>query len=174
LTSRLADLKIYGPAGAGDPAPAPADPVKYTCELSAVLLDFRSDLLVVPWEEVNAAATAAENKPDSPPPTFATATATAQLLTDRREIVNDSSQGRFPSCTIDRSGAADPADIWNEDMDLAHGSRPGTPGMDSALRTPVSASATNIGQPVGQLRSRVPHGVPGETIEMISAPVARR
>jgi hypothetical protein len=26
----LADLKIWGPDGAGDPAPAAADPVKYT------------------------------------------------------------------------------------------------------------------------------------------------
>lgn len=26
----LADLKIFGPAGAGDPAPAPADPTRYT------------------------------------------------------------------------------------------------------------------------------------------------
>lgn len=51
---------------------------------------------VVPWEEVNAAATAAaQSKPESPPPTFATATATAALLTDRREVVNDTSQGTF-------------------------------------------------------------------------------
>ena len=40
--------------------------------------------------------------------------------------------------------------------------------------TPASTSAVNIGQPTGQLRTRIPHGMPGETIEMTSAPVARR
>jgi hypothetical protein len=78
----LADLKIWGPAGAGDPAPGPADPARYT---------------LVPWEEVNRAA-----KPESPPPTFQTATAiasNADRLTDRHEVVNDPSQGtsRSPS-----------------------------------------------------------------------------
>lgn len=51
------------------------------------------DSAVIPWEEVNAAATTAP-KPESPPPTFATATATASLLTDKREVINDSSQGK--------------------------------------------------------------------------------
>ena len=49
-----------------------------------------SELAVVPWEEVRGPA-AVQKKPDSPPPTFATATATN--LTDRHEVVNDSSQG---------------------------------------------------------------------------------
>ena len=39
LKMTLADLKIWGPAGAGDPAPAPADPVKYTCEYPLPLFE---------------------------------------------------------------------------------------------------------------------------------------
>ena len=114
----------------------------------------RNSCLVVPWEEVNHT----DVKPESPPPTFATATATASLLTDRREVINDTSQ-----------------DIWNEDMDFNNGSpsRPGTPAAESGLMTPTH-SAPSVGQPVGQLRTRIPHGQPGDTIEMISAPVARR
>lgn len=114
---------------------------------------------------------AADPKPATPPPTFASATATAQLLTDRREVINDSSQGKQSENYI-HVDPADLSDIWNEDFDLANGSRPGTPGAESGFMTP--ASGTHIGQPVGQLRNRTPHGAPGETIEMISAPVARR
>jgi hypothetical protein len=37
LKMTLAELKIWGPAGAGDPAPAPPDPTKYTRECSIFL-----------------------------------------------------------------------------------------------------------------------------------------
>jgi len=30
IENSLAELKIWGPAGAGDPAPAPGDPTRYT------------------------------------------------------------------------------------------------------------------------------------------------
>ena len=36
---RLADLKIFGPGGNGDPAPAVADPTRYTCEYSPAVQD---------------------------------------------------------------------------------------------------------------------------------------
>ncbi|GAA5958560.1 hypothetical protein JCM8115_002505 [Rhodotorula mucilaginosa] len=56
LRVALAELQIFGPAGAGDPAPAAADPVKYT---------------QVPWDEVKAADEAAAAKsaeaPTAPP-----------------------------------------------------------------------------------------------------------
>jgi hypothetical protein len=75
-------------------------------------------------------------------------------------------------------------DIWGEQDQLEAGSstRPGTPGAESGFMTPAhSASASGVqlhqqttGMPVGQIRTRVPHGVPGETIEMTSAPVSRR
>lgn len=44
LKVALAELQIFGPAGAGDPAPGPPDPAPYT---------------EVPWEEVKAAREAA-------------------------------------------------------------------------------------------------------------------
>jgi hypothetical protein len=95
----LADLKIYGPGGAGDPAPAPADPTRYTCESNGGIESGISSLtchLVVPWEEVNAAlAASSEERTESPPPTFATATASANALTDKRGIVNDTAQGEM-------------------------------------------------------------------------------
>ncbi|WWC99777.1 hypothetical protein V866_006682 [Kwoniella sp. B9012] len=80
LKMALADLKIWGPAGAGNPEPDPAEPVQYT---------------LVPWEEVKAAtAPASSSKPESPPPTFASATAVPNLM-DQRGVVNDSSQDVF-------------------------------------------------------------------------------
>ncbi|ORY33717.1 Mechanosensitive ion channel-domain-containing protein [Naematelia encephala] len=138
LKMTLADLKIWGPGGAGDPAPAPPDPTRYT---------------MVPWEEVNAAPEPA--KPESPPPTFATATATN--LTDRHEVINDSSQ-----------------DIWDEQDELAEGlrTRAGTPGVESALNTPSTGGYF----PVQQMRQRaaMQHGVTPDQIEMVSAAVNRR
>lgn len=100
----LHDLKIWGPAGAGDPAPAPADPVRYTSMLYSLIQAWViADLLVIPWEEVNAAATAAAaattpsgsapSKPESPPPTFHAATTAGVGLMDRRQVMNDTSAG---------------------------------------------------------------------------------
>ncbi|GFZ43630.1 hypothetical protein JCM24511_01350 [Saitozyma sp. JCM 24511] len=144
LKMTLMDLKIWGPAGAGDPAPPPPDPVQYT---------------LVPYEIASAAP-----KSESPPPTFQSATAighTATSLTDRHEIINDSTQ-----------------DIWDEQDELGNAStaapsRIGTPGLE----TPMSF---NVGTPlnsgsVNGPRQRVPtHTDTGEAIEMTSAPVARR
>lgn len=52
---------------------------------------------VVPWEEVNAAATTAaaeaSAKPESPPPTFHAATTAGVGLMDRRQVMNDTSAG---------------------------------------------------------------------------------
>ncbi|WWC86347.1 uncharacterized protein L201_001220 [Kwoniella dendrophila CBS 6074] len=91
----LAELQVWGPAGAGNPDPDAADPVQYT---------------LVPWEEVKAATA----KPESPPPTFASATALPHLM-DQRQVVNDTS-----------------ADIWDEGDELnaqsLAPSRAGTPG----------------------------------------------
>ncbi|GMK54215.1 hypothetical protein CspeluHIS016_0108010 [Cutaneotrichosporon spelunceum] len=52
----LADLQIWGPDDAGDPAPPAADPIRYT---------------QIPWEEVREAELNAER---SPPPSFSAAT----------------------------------------------------------------------------------------------------
>ncbi|GAA5862378.1 hypothetical protein JCM3774_002497 [Rhodotorula dairenensis] len=52
LRVALAELQIFGPDGAGDPAPAAADPVKYT---------------QIPWDEVKAADEAAAAKADATP-----------------------------------------------------------------------------------------------------------
>lgn len=95
----LADLKIWGPAGAGDPAPAAADPVKYTCKLTLTTnrQDTEADWIVVPYEDVLAAAEAAPAATagtNSPPPTFAAAT-TADGLMDSRNVVTDTSQGKL-------------------------------------------------------------------------------
>ncbi|WVF70531.1 hypothetical protein IAT40_005322 [Kwoniella sp. CBS 6097] len=76
LKMSLADLKIWGPAGAGNPSPDAADPTQYT---------------LVPWDEVKAAAAPAPAKSESPPPTFASATAMPSLM-DHRAVVNDPSQ----------------------------------------------------------------------------------
>ena len=104
---RLADLKIWGPAGAGDPAPAAADPVKYTCKLFPLHSSgHEADLKVVPYENIVAAEAATANAgPSSPPPTFAAAT-TADGLMDRRNVVTDTSQGtpyssHQPQCDSD-------------------------------------------------------------------------
>jgi hypothetical protein len=57
---------------------------------------------VVPWDEVNAAATpataaansgSAGSKPESPPPTFHAATTAGVGLMDRRQVMNDTSGG---------------------------------------------------------------------------------
>ncbi|KAI5478657.1 hypothetical protein MNV49_004684 [Pseudohyphozyma bogoriensis] len=57
LKLAMASLSIFGPAGAGDPSPAPADPTEYT---------------LIPWEEVSAkkeaaAAAAKQEKEDEKP-----------------------------------------------------------------------------------------------------------
>ncbi|ORX36049.1 Mechanosensitive ion channel-domain-containing protein [Kockovaella imperatae] len=145
LKTALAETKIYGPAGAGDPSPAPAEPTKYT---------------LVPYEQVQAAEAAAASTAtastgaESPPPTFDAATNTANNLTDRRELIND-------------------PNIFDESLDMSgqagYQTRPTTPGVEGSFR-----AAVTVGPPVGQLRTRVPHGMPGEQIEMVSAPVARR
>jgi len=164
---RLAELKIWGPAGAGDPAPSPPDPTRYTCSSHAETLRrcvLTSDV-VIPWEQIAAAAAPPQQKPDSPPPTFATATATS--LTDRQEVVNDSSQGVSREIRGEKPTNKS-QDIWDEDMgglDTAGPSRATTPGLESGMSTP------NV---TGPLRTRVPHGRPGEQIEMVSAPVNRR
>lgn len=104
---------------------------------------------MVPWEEqINATAV----KSESPPPTFASATARANGLTDQREVINDSSQ-----------------DIWSDDFEL----RSSTSVPDSRATTPSVDTRLNF-PPTGPLRTRVPHGMPGDQIEMISAPVQRR
>ena len=124
---------------------------------------------VVPWEQVSQAAlAAAQPKPESPPPTFASATASS--LTDKREVINDSSQGEFSRSSLAIVLTLH-SDIWDDNAETDFGpSRAGTPGPDSGLSTP----GVSTGPTVGPMRTRMPHGVPGETIEMISAPVARR
>ncbi|WVW82398.1 hypothetical protein I302_104405 [Kwoniella bestiolae CBS 10118] len=132
LKMALADLKIWGPAGAGNPDPDAAEPVQYT---------------LVPWEQVKppTPTTGGSSKPESPPPTFATATAVPNLM-DQRGVVNDASQDVF-----------DEQDELNN-QSLAP-SRVGTPGP------------SQVGQGMG-MRSR--HAQEQGDIEMTSAPVARR
>lgn len=92
LKSGLADCKIYGPAGAGDPNPDPADPIAYT---------------MVPYE---APAPVAAGHPESPPPDFLAATQGAEhgaALLDQRQVVNDSSGDIFDdSLELDETNAA--------------------------------------------------------------------
>ena len=135
LKMTLADLKIYGPGGAGDPAPPPADPTQYT---------------LVPWEEIKAKEQSSVPS-QSPPPTFQSATSTADLLIDRRNVINDDSQ-----------------DIWNENLEAASGpnSRPPTPGPDNGMN-PQMIRPRNLQAPQAA-------GSQPEQIEMVSAPVARR
>ncbi|KAL7424777.1 hypothetical protein Q5752_000461 [Cryptotrichosporon argae] len=114
LKTSLAELKIYGPAGAGNPTPDPAEPTKYT---------------LVPYEEVRAAEQ--PKKPSSPPPTFDAATAAA--LTDRREIINDPSQDIWGE-----------ADELHDGLTTGAPSRVGTPGpgLSTGYSTPVLPSGT--------------------------------
>jgi hypothetical protein len=63
LKLELARLHIWGPAGAGNPSPAPAAPTRYT---------------EVPWDEVREAEHA------EAPPVFNTSTAVSQLTSHRR------------------------------------------------------------------------------------------
>ncbi|WVR05974.1 hypothetical protein IAU60_003002 [Kwoniella sp. DSM 27419] len=144
LKLTLADLKIWGPAGAGNPTPDPADPTVYT---------------MLPYDEYKASTAAAvPAKPESPPPTFATATALPNLL-DRRGVVNDTSQ-----------------DIWDEGDELQGGgtsvapSRVGTPGP-SQINTPISQTS---GQGLGQAVRHRQQVQEAEDFVMTSAPVARR
>ncbi|WRT64242.1 uncharacterized protein IL334_001173 [Kwoniella shivajii] len=126
LKMTLADLKVWGPDGAGNPTPDPADPVQYT---------------LIPWEQLKDAAPA---KSESPPPTFASATAMPNLM-DQRGVVNDTSQ-----------------DIWDEHDELNNQSvapsRAGTPGP------------SQIGFDARQRHALEQGG----GIEMTSAPVSRR
>lgn len=95
ISGSLADLKILGPDGAGNPSPPEADPVKYT-RASLLASGTCAWLIgsVVPYEQIVAAQSAAPagTSPSSPPPTFAAAT-TADGLMDRRNVVTDTSQG---------------------------------------------------------------------------------
>lgn len=66
----------------------------------------KADQIVVPYEDVLAAAEAAPAAPggtNSPPPTFAAAT-TADGLMDSRNVVTDTSQGTSRSAFTPRSG----------------------------------------------------------------------
>jgi hypothetical protein len=80
---------------------------------------------------------------------------------------------------------ADPIDIWGETEDMQASmtqSRPGTPGIMTPSGLPGHSAAVNlhdsptaISVPNGGVRTRFPRApVPGETIEMTSAPVNRR
>lgn len=79
LKNALADCLIFGPGGAGDPAPAPADPIAY---------------MQVPYvapTDNNSSSDAPG--PESPPPDFAAATAGGSqgaALLDHNEVINDS------------------------------------------------------------------------------------
>ncbi|WOO85247.1 Mechanosensitive ion channel protein Msy1 [Vanrija pseudolonga] len=84
----LAELKIWGPADAGDPSPPPPDAIRYT---------------QVPWEDVLAAEQ--ENAtPTSPPPTFHAAT--GGNLVHRR---NDSSLDIWGEHTYDHDESVPPS-----------------------------------------------------------------
>ncbi|GAA6058014.1 hypothetical protein JCM3770_006647 [Rhodotorula araucariae] len=83
LKVAMAELEIYGPAGAGDPAPAPADPVLYA---------------QVPWDEMRAraeaaAAAAAEthDKAKEHDPALKRASKFAESLIDERDIMDEES-----------------------------------------------------------------------------------
>ncbi|WWC58465.1 uncharacterized protein I303_101007 [Kwoniella dejecticola CBS 10117] len=127
LKMTLADLKVWGPAGAGNPDPDAAEPTQYT---------------LVPWEEVKGATA----KPESPPPTFATATAVPNLM-DQRGVVNDAAVDVF-----------DEHDELNGAQSMAP-SRAGTPGP--------SQGHMGTGMRSRQVQEQ------GD-IEMTSAPVSRR
>ncbi|WWD17790.1 hypothetical protein CI109_102232 [Kwoniella shandongensis] len=141
LKMTLADLKIWGPGGAGNPAPDPAEPTQYT---------------LVPWDEVKSQAAPAVPKSESPPPTFASATAIPNLM-DRRAAVNDPTQ-----------------DIWNESAELeglnsAAPSRAGTPGPSQGVRQRLVEQHNQGGPEL----IRHGHGN-GEEMEMVTPQVARR
>lgn len=93
----MAELKIFGPAGAGDPAPAPADPIQYTCKFWSLLHEGgTTDIVVVPYEQVvSAARPTSPAKSESPPPTFQAATKIGAGLMDRHAVLHDTSNGMF-------------------------------------------------------------------------------
>ncbi|OWZ32002.1 serine/threonine protein kinase [Cryptococcus neoformans var. grubii Br795] len=104
LKMALADLKIFGPDGAGNPSPEEAGPTQYT---------------LVPWEECRPRIS---EESTAPPPPFTSAAPSPPPLMDARAAVND------PYGDIWNEGdellafqSADP-------------SRPGTPGPGSAMR----------------------------------------
>ncbi|KAK4686237.1 mechanosensitive ion channel protein 4/5/6/7/8/9/10, partial [Tremellales sp. Uapishka_1] len=115
LKMTMLELKIWGPAGAGDPAPPPPDAVRYT---------------LVPYEDVMASSQPTSS--GTPPPTFQTATAAAtnaSRLTDRREVINDSAQDIWND---------------QEELATAPSSRAATPApMGVRSRTLASRSTTN-------------------------------
>lgn len=78
----MADCHVFGPAGAGNPTPPPADPVAYT---------------LVPYEPP-APGSSEDRSLESPPPDFLAATTGAEhgaALLDQREVVNDASGDIF-------------------------------------------------------------------------------
>jgi small-conductance mechanosensitive channel len=72
LKIRRRNMWIWGPAGAGNPDPAPADPTRYT---------------VVPWDEVRATSAPHDHRA-SPPPPFEAAMA-ANALHSRHDSTTD-------------------------------------------------------------------------------------
>lgn len=85
LAHSLADCHIYGPAGAGNPTPDPADPIAYT---------------MVPYEApaTDADGNRTSSHPESPPPDFLAATAGAEsgaALLDQQEVIHDVSGDVF-------------------------------------------------------------------------------
>ncbi|GAA5928375.1 hypothetical protein JCM3775_000591 [Rhodotorula graminis] len=100
LKTALAELEIYGPAGAGDPAPAAADPVLYT---------------QVPWDEVKAKAAEAAKAADKThedarehDPAFKRASGFAEGFISQREV-EDEEAGKGNGALRSRAGGAPPA-----------------------------------------------------------------
>lgn len=99
LKTAMAELEIYGPGGAGDPAPGAPDPVQYT---------------KVPWDEVKAKAAEAAKAADEThekarehDPAFHRASTFAEHLVDEREIMDEAS-GKGNGALRSRAGRIDP------------------------------------------------------------------
>ncbi|KAJ9104747.1 hypothetical protein QFC19_003888 [Naganishia cerealis] len=126
LKQALKDCSIFGPGDAGNPSPPPADPVRY---------------MQVPFEALPADA-ADEDRIESPPPDFLSATQGAQAgaaLMDRDQVIHDTS-----------------ADIYDDHVDL----------QESSARSGAYGAADNDPAPPA-FRQRLAHArVPGEEIEM--------
>lgn len=102
LKNAMADCQIFGPAGAGNPAPAPADPIAY---------------MQVPYGPPYQQDNNEGRSLESPPPDFAAATAGASqgaALMDRNEVINDRSGNIYDEDEEPESGAATPSDTLRQ------------------------------------------------------------
>ncbi|WVQ85247.1 hypothetical protein IAT38_007412 [Cryptococcus sp. DSM 104549] len=134
LKMTLADLKIWGPAGAGNPSPDAAEPTQYT---------------LVPWDEAKPKTT---SNPESPPPAFTSATEMPNLM-DKRAAVNDPAGDIWDEqAELDGMTSAGPSQPGTPGVNAGPGGALGSTGVRA--RVPQHQDELEMGSSVAAIEKR--------------------